>query len=74
MKSANQNHCLKKLFALGIRYVGAGAAQKLADHFHSLDEIIEASTEQIEEVQDIGSSISNSLKEFFSNNENINIV
>ena len=31
----------KVLFALGIRYVGAGAAQKITDHFSSINDIIE---------------------------------
>ncbi len=64
----------KTLYALGIRYVGAGAAQKLASHFNSLDEIISASPEQIEEIKDIGPSISGSIKNFFQNEQNISII
>jgi len=61
----------KVLFALGIRYVGAGAAQKLARHFKSLDKLMEASEKEIESVPDIGPSISNSITRFFSDQINI---
>src|SRR5690606_24765687 len=47
----------KVLFAIGIRYVGAGAAKKLADHFNSIDELMNASEEDISAVHEIGPSI-----------------
>ncbi len=64
----------KVLFALGIRYVGSGAARKLADHFLSLDNLMKASEEEISEVHEIGPSISTSVKEFFSNDKNLKII
>lgn len=64
----------KVLFAIGIRYVGAGAAQKLARHFGSLDNLAKASEEEIEQVKDIGPSISESVKKFFNTKENIEII
>jgi DNA ligase (NAD+) len=64
----------KVLFALGIRYVGAGAARKLTDHFNSIVSLMKASEEEISEVHEIGPSISSSIKKFFSNNDNVNII
>lgn len=64
----------KVLFALGIRYVGAGAAKKLAQHFCSLENLMNASAEEITSVHEIGESISNSVKEFFKNEHNKEIV
>jgi len=64
----------KVLFALGIRYVGSGAAKKLAAHFKSLDSLIEATEEEIEEVYEIGESISESVKKFFSDSHNKKII
>lgn len=64
----------KVLFALGIRYVGAGAAQKLARHFQSLDNLIDASEADIEDVYEIGPSIAKSVKKFFSTSDNIDVV
>jgi len=64
----------KVLFALGIRYVGASAAKKLAAHFKSLDSLINASEEEITEVYEIGESISKSVKEFFNDTHNKKIL
>lgn len=64
----------KVLFALGIRYVGAGAAKKLAAHFKSLDSLISATEEKIIEVYEIGESISKSVKKFFGDNHNKKII
>jgi DNA ligase (NAD+) len=60
----------KVLFALGIRYVGSGAAKKLASHFKSLDALMKASEEEITEVHEIGESISKSVKRFFNDAHN----
>lgn len=64
----------KVLFAIGIRYVGAGAAQKLAQHFNNIDNLINASSEEIESVPEIGLRISASIKTFFENEKNIEII
>ena len=62
------------LFAIGIRYVGAGVAKKLANHFKSIDELINAKEEEVASIYEIGESISRSLKQFFTNKSNIKII
>ncbi len=64
----------KVLFALGIRYVGAGAAKKLAEHFQSIDDLVNASAEEIETIHEIGTSISKSILRFFADSQNRKIV
>jgi DNA ligase (NAD+) len=64
----------KVLFALGIRYVGAGAAKKLATHFETLDSLMDASEEEITKVYEIGESISKSVKKFFNDTHNKKIL
>ena len=64
----------KVLFALGIRYVGAGAAKKLADSLSDMDNLINASEEEISSIREIGHSISKSVKNFFSNPNNLHII
>jgi DNA ligase (NAD+) len=64
----------KVLFGLGIRYVGAGAAKKLAEHFKSIDALIEAKGDDISAVYEIGESISRSVKKFFSSPHNIHVI
>lgn len=64
----------KVLFALGIRYIGAGAARKLTEHFRTFESLKNADCEQIESVPDIGPSISNSIKRYLSDEKNIDII
>lgn len=64
----------KVLFGLGIRYVGAGAAQKITDHFNSIDDIIAASEDDISAIYEIGPSISKSIKQFFLDKKNIKLI
>jgi DNA ligase (NAD+) len=64
----------KVLFGIGIRYVGAGAAKKLAEHFGSIENLMSASAEDIERVHEIGESISQSVQKFFSESHNIEII
>ena len=64
----------KVLFALGIRYVGAGTAILLAEHFLSIENLSTASKEELESIHEIGSSISESIIIFFSNDKNLVII
>jgi len=72
-KSKNQPFH-KVLFALGIRYVGAGVSQKLTDNFQNIDEIIEADEEMLSSIYEIGPNISKSIKRFFSDESNIKLI
>jgi DNA ligase (NAD+) len=64
----------KVLFAIGIRYVGAGVARKLADYFNSMEGLINASEEDLISAPEIGPSIAKSVKQFFNNKINISII
>jgi len=64
----------KILFALGIRYVGAGVASKLAKHFKSLENLMNATEEEMTEADEIGESISRSVKTFFNSKNNLEII
>lgn len=62
------------LFAIGIRYVGENTAKKLAQHFKNIDNIMQASTEQLIEVDEVGNKIAQCLKNHFSIDSNIQII
>ena len=64
----------KVLFALGIRYVGAGVASKLAKHFKSLDNLQNATEEEMTKTDEIGESISGSVETFFGSKINLKII
>ena len=53
------------LFGLGIRHVGEGTSKDLARHFGDIDKLMDASVEQLLEVNDVGPIVANSVREFF---------
>ncbi len=59
------------LFGLGIRFVGQTVAEKLAEHFETIDKLAEASLETLIEVPEIGERIAQSVVRFFDTPENI---
>ena len=62
------------IYGLGIRFVGGRTAQFLAEHFGSLDAITKASTEDLEEVNEVGPRIAESIVEFFADEHNRKLV
>ena len=62
------------LFGLGIRYVGARTAELLASHFRSLDSIAAAKNEQLEEVEEVGPNIAESIRQFFAADSNKELI
>lgn len=64
----------KVLFAIGIRYVGAGAAKKLSEHFGSIEALQKAGADDISAVHEIGESISRSVINFFSEKHNLHLI
>ena len=62
------------LFALGIRFVGAGVARKLVDAFGSIDKILNSTVDEMELIDEIGPSISNSLIRYFNDSTNIVLI
>ena len=62
------------IFGLGIRFVGERTAQFLAEHFGSLDAIMKATAEELEEVNEVGPRIAESIVEFFADEHNRKLV
>src|SRR5262249_10314068 len=62
------------ILGLGIGQVGARTAELLAEHFGSMDDLMKASAEELQEVQDVGPSVSASIREFFDEPGNRKLV
>ncbi len=62
------------IYALGIHNVGAHVAGLLARSFGSLEKIMDADEEELEEIKEIGPEVSRSVVEFFGEEKNRNIV
>lgn len=64
----------KVLFALGIRNIGENTAVLLARHFGSIEKLQEASAEQLLEINGVGETLVHSIREFFTQPENLNSI
>ena len=74
LQKSKQTTLPKFLFGLGIRHVGEATAKALARHFGSLDAIMDASVEQLLEVDDVGPIVAQSLRTFFDQTHNREVV
>jgi DNA ligase (NAD+) len=62
------------LYALGIRHVGETTARDLAQHFGSIHRLMAASVEQLLEVDDVGPVVAQSIRTFFDQPHNVEVV
>lgn len=62
------------LFALGIRFVGATVAKRLARSFGNIDALMAASFDQLTAVDEIGERIAGAVRGFFANSANVELV
>ncbi len=74
IKNSKKQPFAKVLFGLGIRFVGATVANRLANHFGTIANLMKASQEELITVDDIGHRIAQSLVQFFENPKNIKLV
>jgi DNA ligase (NAD+) len=58
------------LFGIGIRFVGATVAEKLAAYFNNIDAIAKATQEELLQVPEIGERIAQSVADYFQNTDN----
>lgn len=61
------------LYAIGIRHVGETVAKKIAYNFKSMDGL-QAQLDQLEQVDEIGPRIAQSIKDYFSDARNVEII
>jgi DNA ligase (NAD+) len=62
------------IYALGIRNVGEATAADLARHFGSLDRLAAADEEELEQVQDVGPVVAISIRRFFTEPHNLEVI
>jgi DNA ligase (NAD+) len=62
------------VYGLGIRHVGEATAKELARHFGQLDDLMSASEDQLMQVSDIGPVVAASLRAFFDQAHNREVV
>jgi DNA ligase (NAD+) len=62
------------LHALGIPFVGERTAQILADHFGDLDKLASASEQQLQQAEEVGPKVAESIRRFFQEAHNRRLV
>ncbi len=72
---ASKNLPLERvIYGLGMRFVGERTAQFLAEHFGSMDALMKASEEELQQVNEVGPRIAQSIEEFFREKKNRELV
>lgn len=66
IQASKENSAEKLLFGLGIRHVGSKASQLLLQNFHSIESLAQANTEEIANIESLGSVIAQSLQTYFA--------
>ncbi|NMM09933.1 MAG: NAD-dependent DNA ligase LigA [Polaromonas sp.] len=74
LEKSKQTTLPRFLFGLGIRHVGEATAKALARHFGKLDSVMAATVEQLLEVDDVGPIVAQSLRTFFDQPHNREVV
>ena len=74
IEKSKENSLEKLLFALGIRHVGKKTAKILAKKYKILDNVIEASVEDLSNTNDIGNIIAKSVYNYFKDSNNISLI
>ena len=64
----------KVLFALGIRFVGQTVAEKLAEYFSSMENLMKSTEMELMMVDEIGDRITESLLEYFADADNLQLI
>ena len=62
------------VFALGIRFVGETSAKLLARHFKTIDALMQATLEELQEIEGIGEVMAKSIISYFHNEANLDII
>ncbi len=74
IENSKTNSLEKLIFALGIPHVGSKTAKVLAKYFSNLDNLINESVENLVDINDIGTTIAKSIKNYFSDENNIKVI
>ena len=74
IEASKQNPLEDLVFGLGIRQVGKKAARILAQHFKTMDALMQASKEELTQIRDIGEITAISILDFFALESNRQMI
>lgn len=74
IEASKHRELWRLIFGLGILHVGAGGAKSLARAYRNLDEIAQASAEELTRTEDVGEVIAESIRQWFSSPRNRELI
>ena len=74
IEASKANDVSRLIFALGIRQVGEKAAKVLAKTFGSLDDLMNASREELTQVRDVGAITAENIASWFENPQSVHMI
>ena len=74
INNSKSNPLYRLIFALGIRHIGEKAAKILAKKYKTLDALMNASLEELTQINDIGETMAKSITDYFSDEKNIKLI
>ncbi|TMB02598.1 MAG: NAD-dependent DNA ligase LigA, partial [Deltaproteobacteria bacterium] len=74
LERSKQTTLPRLLVALGIRQVGEATAKALAEHFGTLERLMDATEEELQEVRDVGPEVAASIRGFFAEKQNRKVI
>lgn len=74
INSSKENDLWRLINGLGIRFIGAKAAKILTETYKDIDDIIDAKVEDLNELEEFGGIMSNSIVNFFDEEKNLEVI
>lgn len=74
IEKSKEQPLYRLIYGLGIKFVGETTAKTIANKIEHLLDLKEYSEDQLQEMEDIGPKVANSIKDFFSDKENIRLL
>lgn len=74
INKSKENDLYRLITALGIRHVGGKASKVLARKYKSMDNLMNATFDELSQINDIGEVMANSIREFFLQDQTIDLI
>ena len=74
INASKRNDLYRLITALGIRHVGVKAAKILAKEYDNIDNLANATVENLSEIEEVGPIVANSIREFFDQEQTKDLI
>ncbi|MDI9540685.1 MAG: NAD-dependent DNA ligase LigA [Bacillota bacterium] len=74
IENSKKNNLDKLIFGLGIKHIGAKAALTLAKHFKTMDNLMQATMEDLTLIYEVGEVMADSVVSFFQDDNNVKLI